>query len=160
MSFKNILCGMFISGCAVVITANTFAAPGSKAFEHPVVFEPNQGQLASEIQWMARASGYQMLITADSATFVLVEGTGQQLQKDGPRLSPAPAHAVAATARETVRMKLAGSRGWNANGVEPTGGVSNYFIGNDPKNWHSNIPHYGQVRIAGVYPGIDLLFYD
>jgi hypothetical protein len=161
MSVRNILCGTFISACAVVTTANMFAAPGSKSFKHPVVFEPNQGQLAPEIQWMARASGYQMLITADSATFVLVEAAGQPLQKNSTQLSPEAARSVAANARETVlRMKLAGSHGWNANGVEPTGGVSNYFVGNDPKHWHSNIPHYGQVRIAGVYPGVDLLFYD
>lgn len=161
MTCRNILCGAFIGVCAVVTTANIFAAPGYKPFKHPVVFEPNQGQLAPEIQWMARASGYRMLITADSATFVSVETTGQPLQENGTRLSAAAARSVLANGRETVlRMKLAGSRAWNVNGVQPTGGVSNYLIGNDPKHWHSNIPHYGQMRIAGVYAGIDLLFYD
>jgi hypothetical protein len=139
MTCRNILCGAFISVCAVVTTANIFAAPGYKPFKHPVVFEPNQGQLAPEIQWMARASGYQMLITADSATFVSVERAGEPLQKNGTRLSPAAARWVLANGRETVlRMKLAGSRAWNVNGVEPTGGVSNYFVGNDPKHWQQH----------------------
>ena len=161
MTCRKILCGAFIGVCAVVTTANIFAAPGYKPFKHPVVFEPNQGQLAPEIQWMARASGYRMLITADSANFVSVETTSQPLQENGTRLSAAAARSVLANGRETVlRMKLAGSRAWNVNGVQPTGGVSNYLIGNDPKHWHSNIPHYGQMRIAGVYAGIDLLFYD
>jgi len=136
------------------------AAPGSKAFEHPIVFEPNRGQFAPDVQWAARASGYQMFITADSATFVLVETAGQPTQKSSA-LSLAEMESAARDTRETVlRMKLTGSRGWRANGMEPTGGVSNYFVGNDPKHWRTHIPHYRQVRIASVYPGVDLLFYD
>lgn len=32
---------------------------------------------------------------------------------------------------------------------------SNYFIGNDPANWHTDIPNFGRVRHPGIYPGID-----
>ena len=35
----------------------------------------------------------------------------------------------------------------------------NYFIGNDPKKWHTDVPSYSQVKYQGVYPGVDLLFY-
>ncbi len=38
-------------------------------------------------------------------------------------------------------------------------GVSNYFIGNDPSKWRTNIPSYGRVALREVYPGIDLIFY-
>jgi hypothetical protein len=43
-------------------------------------------------------------------------------------------------------------------GVNPTGGISNYFIGNRPDHWQLNIPHYAQVKATGVYHGIDLVF--
>jgi hypothetical protein len=57
-----------------------------------------------------------------------------------------------------VPMKLAGSRPWNdVSGLEPTGGVSNYLRGKDPKNSLTNIPHYARVRAAGVYDGVDLV---
>ena len=46
-----------------------------------------------------------------------------------------------------------------AQGLEPQPGVMNYFIGNDPKKWHSGIPTYAKVHYTGVYPGIDLVFY-
>jgi hypothetical protein len=36
---------------------------------------------------------------------------------------------------------------------------SNYFRGNDPSKWHSNVPNFGKVRYKEVYPGIDLVFY-
>ena len=38
-------------------------------------------------------------------------------------------------------------------------GKVNYFIGNDPQKWHTDIPSYEAVRYQGVYPGVDLLFY-
>ncbi len=37
-------------------------------------------------------------------------------------------------------------------------GYSNYFIGNNPRDWRTRIPHYAQVRYRGVYPGVDLVY--
>ncbi len=44
-------------------------------------------------------------------------------------------------------------------GVDELPGVSNYLIGSDPKNWHTNVPSYARVRYEDVYPGIDLVYY-
>jgi hypothetical protein len=44
-------------------------------------------------------------------------------------------------------------------GVEQLPGKSNYFIGNDPKQWRVGIAHYAKVKYEGVYPGIDLIYY-
>ena len=44
-------------------------------------------------------------------------------------------------------------------GLEPLGGHSNYFLGNDPAKWRTGIPHYGRVRVKDLYPGIDLVLY-
>ena len=38
-------------------------------------------------------------------------------------------------------------------------GKSNYFIGNDPKKWRTNVPSYAQVKYRNVYPGVDLVYY-
>ena len=38
-------------------------------------------------------------------------------------------------------------------------GKANYFIGNDPGKWRTNVPTYAKVRYASVYPGIDLVYY-
>ena len=38
-------------------------------------------------------------------------------------------------------------------------GRTNYFIGNDPKQWHTSIPQFAGVHYQSVYPGIDLVFY-
>ena len=65
--------------------------------------------------------------------------------------SPAPS---------TLRMKLVGA---NPNAVATGGdelpGKTNYFIGNNPKKWRTNVPTYAKVKYKGVYPGIDLVYY-
>ena len=59
-----------------------------------------------------------------------------------------------------VRMKLVGSgQPRNETGAEKLPGVSNYFIGNDPAKWRTDVPHYARVQYERVYPGIDLVWY-
>jgi len=36
---------------------------------------------------------------------------------------------------------------------------ANYFIGNDPRRWRTNVPVYARAKVAGLYPGIDLVYY-
>ena len=38
-------------------------------------------------------------------------------------------------------------------------GVSNYFTGNNPSQWLTNISQYGEVEYQNVYAGIDLVYY-
>ena len=45
------------------------------------------------------------------------------------------------------------------DGLEQLASHSNYFIGNDPRRWTTDIPHYGRVRYRGLYPGIDAIYY-
>jgi uncharacterized protein (TIGR03437 family) len=106
----------------------------------PLVFEPNRGQADRRVRWLARGRGYGLFVTESEAVLALLEGKGK------------PSSAV--------RMRLAGSRRWRlSEGLEPTGGISNYFLGNDPKQWRTDIPHYRRVKFGGVYAGIDLVLY-
>ncbi|MCL5670588.1 MAG: SBBP repeat-containing protein, partial [Acidobacteria bacterium] len=36
---------------------------------------------------------------------------------------------------------------------------TSYFLGNDPRDWHTHIPNYARVRYHQAYPGIDLVYY-
>jgi hypothetical protein len=48
----------------------------------------------------------------------------------------------------------------SAVGEARTEEVSNYFLGNDPARWASNVPAYQDVRYRQLYPGTDLRFYS
>ena len=80
----------------------------------------------------------------------------------GPNaVRPYNSAATAAAARIAVlRMHLAAAGGHaEPVGEEPLPGTANYFIGNDPAKWHTNVPTYAQVRYRNIYPGVDLVYH-
>ena len=60
-----------------------------------------------------------------------------------------------------MRIALKGAaRAPQISGVDRMAGRSNYFIGNDPKKWHTDVPNYAKVELKNVYPGIDLIYHS
>jgi len=127
----------------------------------PLVFEPNRGQAASEFQWIGRGAGFRLGITSDGATIEFRDRAGAAPSK--PLFPNASQVAKSSTRQKTqstlVKLHLSGSSGWKPAGVSPTGGISNYFIGNTPAGWHTDIPQYAQVKATSVYNGVDLVFH-
>jgi uncharacterized repeat protein (TIGR01451 family) len=120
----------------------------------PLLFEPNLGQVNlgqsnpsrsdSAVKFVARGSGYSLFLDSEGATLAL----------------HSQARAGSAARTESVRMKLAGaSPNARIAGADLLPGKSNYFIGNDPAKWRSNIPQFARVSYEDVYPGINLVFY-
>ncbi|MBZ5514778.1 MAG: SBBP repeat-containing protein [Acidobacteriia bacterium] len=63
-------------------------------------------------------------------------------------------------APHVVRLKLIGANPHaKVVGLDELPGKSNYFTGNDPSEWQTNVPSYARVRCESVYPGIDLVYY-
>ncbi len=54
---------------------------------------------------------------------------------------------------------VGGNRNARAAGLDELPGKCNYFIGNDPDKWRTNIPTYARVKYESAYPGVDLMFY-
>ncbi|HUA57713.1 MAG TPA: SBBP repeat-containing protein [Verrucomicrobiae bacterium] len=111
-------------------------------------FEPNQGQAAAAVQFLSRGSGYELFLAPGKVVLNL------ERQRRAIGREPGPALA------DSLRMSLVGANPKaGATGLARQTGVVNYFIGNDPKQWRVDIPTYGKVDYAQVYPGIDLVFY-
>ena len=68
--------------------------------------------------------------------------------------------APPAESPHVLRLKLLGA---NTNpkvtGLDELPGKSNYFLGNDPSQWRTNVPTYRRVAFDQVYPGIDVVYY-
>ena len=104
-------------------------------------FEPNQGQTDTAVKFLSRAKGYGLFLTPEEVVLVLSKGPG-------------------ASDQSVLRLKLLGANPQpKIEGMERLPGKSNYFIGNDPSKWRTGVAHYARVGYAGVYPGIDLVFY-
>ena len=129
----------------------------------PLAFEKNDGQTDSQVKYMARGNGYVLFLTGSDAVFSLssrsTENTGAITRRGSVAAAKNPAkHSADSSA--VFRMQLSGANSPAkifASGQLP--GKSNYFFGNDPGKWHTDVPHYSRVSYQGVYPGIDLAFH-
>ena len=122
--------------------ARTAPAPpprmGDSYGKLPLSFEANRGQTARQVKFLARGPDYSLFLTGDAAVLSL--------------------HRQRADA--VLRMKLVGAKApASVTGADPLPGKSNYFIGRDPSRWRTNVPTYGAVKYAAVYPGIDLVYH-
>jgi hypothetical protein len=132
--------------------------PTPQSFRLPLAFEQNRGQAPPQVEWMGQDSRYRVLFGGDGATFLLPDKNDVRAMAVR---RPVPMDHSFRMKYSAMRMKLAGGRPWtNISGEEPTGGVSNYLNETDLKGWISDVPHYARVKIAGVYKGIDLMFYN
>ncbi len=126
----------------------------------PLSFEVNQGQTDSEVKFLSRGSGYTLFLTSTEAVLVLdkLAVTTGKHRMASVRTS-AEHENTSSTVPTVLRMKLLGANPAGLAGQEQLLGKSNYFIGNDPLKWRTNVPHYARVRYKEVYPGIDLVYY-
>jgi hypothetical protein len=128
-----VLSGAFSAAC-VAAQATPSAAYGKL----PLSFEANEGQFDRAIRFLCRGGGYTMFLTATEAVLSL----------------ESPRHGTA-----VVRLQLAGANhDPRVIGMDPLPTRSNYFIGNDPRQWHARVAHYARVRVEGVYPGVDVVY--
>jgi len=115
----------------------------------PLSFEANTGQTAAQVQYLTRGSGYALFLTSTGAVLSLEKG--------------AAANAGTPQASGTgvaLAMNLVGANSdASVAGQDQLPGTSNYFIGNNPSQWHTNVANYGQVANQDVYPGVNLIYY-
>jgi hypothetical protein len=105
----------------------------------PLQFEANQGQADRRVRFLSRGAGYSLFLTSSKAVLSLRSPAGKEA---------------------AFEMVVAGSDpSATVSGVEPAAARSNYFRGNDPAQWRTNVPKYGKVQYRQLYPGIDLTFY-
>lgn len=131
----------------------------------PLRFEENIGQTAHEVRYVAHGGRYELFLTPQEAVMAL---------RPAGHLDFSPRHRFATlralrelrrNAHQTEQMTALGLQLEGSNpepqitGVDPLPGKVNYFIGNDPTKWHTDVRTFAKVKYAGVYPGIDLIFY-
>ncbi len=106
----------------------------------PLAFEKNQGQAPPAADFLARGAGYSVTLSQGNAHISL-------------RRNKNSAPAV-------LDLRVVGARpNPKKSGQSPLPGKVNYFIGNQPSRWRTDISTYGRVDYSNVYGGIDLAYY-
>src|SRR5207247_461009 len=124
----------------------------------PLRFEANPGQTDEKVKFLTIGTGHNLFLTPTEAVMVFTkrEQTAKS-RLQGARLRPEEAVHVT---RTVLRMTFVGANPEpRVVGAEELPDKANYFIGNDPAKWRTNVPTYARVQYTDVYPGIDLIYY-
>ena len=116
------------------------AAPRPDFSRLPLAFVPNQGLTDASVRFVVRSGLSTLFFTPDEVVLAL----------------PDASQAISTT---IARLRYEGA---NPNPTlsarTPLPGVVNYFIGNNPALWQTNVPTYAGISYAALYTGIDLLY--
>jgi hypothetical protein len=114
------------------------SAAGDLLAQLPLSFEPNRGQADGQVQYVSRGTGYTLSLAPDAAQLALQQGSQSAV----------------------LQMQLVGGNNQAAGtGLDVLPGRTNYLVGSDPTQWHTDILRYGRVAYHDVYPGIDVVYH-
>ena len=110
-------------------------------FELPLSFVANAGQMDSTIRFIVKGAGYTIFFTASEVVFSATQRTEDE------------------SVASVVRLRFAGANpSPTIEGLEQLPGVVNFFRGNDPAKWRTNVLTYEAVAYRELYPGIDRVY--
>jgi len=130
----------------------------------PLTFEPNVGQSSESVKFISRGSGYGLFLTSSEAVFVLRKNksTSERPEPVSDDLRAPNSSLLSANSASTkvLRLRLLGANNHaRLRGLDDLPGRLNYFIGNDPRKWRTDVRTYRKVIYEKIYPGIDLTYY-
>lgn len=122
-----------------------------KAYDQlPAAFEANQGQTARQVKYLSRGAGSTLFLTRNQLVISF-----QDLSRRPLGAGQAPAHRPG-----VLRLTFLGANSHTQiSGAKKLPGTSNYFVGNDPRQWRTGISTYAEVRYKNAYPGVALVFH-
>jgi hypothetical protein len=158
------------SGAKSILAANQAANPTSAKVDPkwteaygklPMGFEENKGQTNSDVRFLSHGQGYELFLTAQEAVLEMRRSQVADLSPSKRIVALRNLRSGKNKAKASVvRMRLVGA---NPNpeiaGLNPLPGRTDYFIGNNPKDWRTGVPSFARVKYTGIYPGVDLVFY-
>ena len=127
-------------------------------------FEANTGQTNSRVVFTSRTSKYAFFLTRDGAVLDLTNSSAsrQMLGEEASliSLSRMRPRKIETPRRAVLEWQIVGaSAEAKAAPSQILPGVSNYFLGNNPNKWRTNVKRYGRVTLEDVLPGIDFTYY-
>ncbi|MCX6832883.1 MAG: SBBP repeat-containing protein [candidate division Zixibacteria bacterium] len=163
--------------CGSLFAANT--QPTIQSFKKmPLSFTKNMGQWDEHVLFRANAGGATMWLTKEGVTYQFTRriatrsgavsapgvSVGRTFLSDpgqaGMPILPGDRYEKDSIEQLVLTAKFVGA---NPNpeivGQGQMEYKCNYFLGNDPSKWHTDVPNYEAITLKEIYPGIDLKYY-
>ncbi len=127
----------------------------------PLSFVPNAGQEDAPVRFEVNALGGMLYFTQDEVMLTLRNDEGGRIKDEGGRMKDEERDSsfILPPSSLTLQLRFVGANPeTEITADERLPGIVNYFIGNDPAQWHTDLPTYGALVYHELYPGIDLRF--
>jgi len=150
---------------------NALTAPGNQ----PPTFIENKGQFDERVRMQLRGNGRTAWLTNSGIVFDFLRSktsTSDSASHEARSIIPHldaleldPQSALTAPQSKDVERLVISEDfvGGNAAPVIETKiaqpGIYNYFLGNDPSEWRSDVRGYGEVTYRDIWDGVDLKLY-
>jgi uncharacterized repeat protein (TIGR01451 family) len=104
------------------------------------------------VKFISRGSGSTLFLTSNGAVLAVKSSSSASVSQK--------VHSPSKPRVAAIRMSMVGANlAPEITGLGRLSGKSNYFRGNDPTKWQSNIPTYARVEYRDLYPGVNLVYY-
>ena len=122
----------------------------------PLFFEANCGQASLPAQFVAHSrSGTVLLRPTEVVVLQSAARPRTGLHARAIERSRDPQAEV-----RTLSFQFVGGNPQAVmTGLDSLSGKVNYILGDDPASWRTEVPAFDRVRVAEVYPGVDLVYY-
>ncbi len=139
----------------------------------PMRYEANRGQHDARARYVGRQGALTLFATDGGPVLALrvpeaetidqapggsVDALAPAERPGAPEVDPRRGSERQSFRVHTLRLRLEGAH--ESARIDPGDLLvtrSNYFIGDDPTKWRTNIPNYGSLRYRELAPGVDLV---
>ena len=155
-----------IAGVILCVSFNILASESNAPM--PLPFTKNMGQWPDSILFRASANGATMWFTKNGIWYqffrrVEKSDASATWAADVPS-APGSVGGKFGHDRDSIETTMikaefvGASESVEVVGLEELEYKCNYFIGNEPDKWRTNVPNYASVTMRGLYPGVDVTF--
>ncbi|MEA3202949.1 MAG: hypothetical protein QOI63_615, partial [Thermoplasmata archaeon] len=139
--------------------ADKAALSSLRSAQSHLLFEKNAGQWSAPALFRAHAGGYEAFVAATGLAMVQTKPVPAPESHNGLERFGAPEEAPPREQWAVLMTLVDGNPAPLVTTDAEDAFHTNYFIGNDPTQWHTNVPHFHAVTLRGVYPGIDMAYH-
>jgi hypothetical protein len=128
-------------------------------------FTQNQGQFPAEVLFQTQIAGATVYFCKNKiiTVFTRESGSAESLDLNDNRNSMLNRMLVNELQQIEIISTVAEFIGANPDvvikGEDRLLHCTNYFIGNDPLKWHTDVPNYQGITYQDVYPNVDLTYF-
>ncbi|MEO0126923.1 MAG: SBBP repeat-containing protein [candidate division WOR-3 bacterium] len=142
------------------ITSTGVMSGFNSVIQEPIYFIANKGQWDEKVKFIATINGAKYWFMNDGFICQTLVVNSDEKIDNSKEFFPNRQNALRRPEIKSIKWTLENvSKEVQIIGLDTMPHYSNYFIGNKPEKWRTEVPHFKAIFYSGIYPDIDLKFY-